>query len=272
MKPNSDQFSGMLFRVSNLAPRNKRILLTNNVCKFHLQKILLKYIKRSENIISVRWDLGFWNDFDGNVDAFEGALLGLGGAGVAEMAAAHFFGELVMGRELFGEAEALIQPNLTLAAFRYGGFVRLHGAVAPGEERANVLGRRRRREGTLEDPQRCGTHAARVWVRRRVFEPTLQRARAVEWEFRGFGGVRCCCWWRNFVREFWVFSLTLLGLDGFSMADSHQITSTNNDTNQNHKIFHQSEIREIREVPNSEHSQAQILHSKKKKKKVSYVL
>lgn len=56
------------------------------------------------------------------------------------MAAAHFFAELVMDRELFGEAEALIQPNLTLAAFRYGGFIRLHGAVAPSEESANVLG------------------------------------------------------------------------------------------------------------------------------------
>jgi len=68
------------------------------------------------------------------------------------MPAAHFFADLVMGREIFGEAEPLIQPNLTLAAFRYGGFVRLHGPLPPSQERANVLRRRRRREGPLEDP------------------------------------------------------------------------------------------------------------------------
>lgn len=135
------------------------------------------------------------------------------------MAAAHFFVELVVGREVFGEAERLIEPKLALGPFGDGGLVGLDGAVAAGQQGPDVLGRRGRGEGPLEDPQRRRAHAARVRVRRRrVFEPTRQRAWAVE---RELGGLRGLCRRRcNLVWEL-MRTFLLLGLDGFAMADSH---------------------------------------------------
>lgn len=68
------------------------------------------------------------------------------------MPPADFVTELIMSRKLLSKAKALVEAELTLAGLRYGGFVRLDGTVAAGEQRANVLGRRGRREGALEDP------------------------------------------------------------------------------------------------------------------------
>ena len=68
------------------------------------------------------------------------------------MPPADFVTELIMSRKLLSKPKALVKTDLALAPLRYGGFVGLDGAVAPGEQRPNVLGRRGRREGALEDP------------------------------------------------------------------------------------------------------------------------
>lgn len=63
----------------------------------------------------------------------EGALSSLGRASVAKVATAHFGPELIVSVEVVGEAEALVEPNLTLTPFWDGGFIGLDGAVAAGQ-------------------------------------------------------------------------------------------------------------------------------------------
>lgn len=91
--------------------------------------------------------------------ALEGAFPSLGRAGVAKVTTANLGPKLKVSLEVAGEAEALVEPNLTLTSFGDGGFVGLHGAVAPGQQGPNVLRRRRRRKGPLEEPQRGRTHS-----------------------------------------------------------------------------------------------------------------
>lgn len=71
------------------------------------------------------------------------ALLGLGGAGVSEVATSDLLAELVLGEEVLGKAESLVQAQLQLAALRDGCPIGLDGAVPPWQERTDALGRRR---------------------------------------------------------------------------------------------------------------------------------
>ncbi|EEE59105.1 hypothetical protein OsJ_10963 [Oryza sativa Japonica Group] len=116
---------------------------------------VVNWIEEEEEEEEGDWiDLGLGDDLDGDVVALELALLAGGGAGVAEVAAANLAAELVLGGEVPGEAEALVQRHAGLAGLRDGRLVRLHRAVAPRQERADVLRRRRRRERPLE-PRRA---------------------------------------------------------------------------------------------------------------------
>jgi hypothetical protein len=126
-------------------------------------------------------NLGLGDDFDGDVLALVLALLGLGGARVAEVAAADLLAEVVLSEEVLGEAEALVQAELRLAALGNGHLVGLDRAVPPREESADVLGRRRRRERALEPAARRGGRDARV-CRRALVAGRRERARQVERE------------------------------------------------------------------------------------------
>ena len=53
-------------------------------------------------------NLGLGDDLDGDVLTLVLALLGLGGAGVAEVAAADLLAEVILGEEVLGEAKALV--------------------------------------------------------------------------------------------------------------------------------------------------------------------
>ena len=90
--------------------------------------------------------LGLGNDLDGDVLSLELALLGLGGAGVAEVAAPNLPAELVLGREMLGVSEGLVQPQVRFGALGDGRFIGLDQAMPARQERADVLGGRRRRE------------------------------------------------------------------------------------------------------------------------------
>ena len=126
-------------------------------------------------------NLGLGDDLDGDVLALVLALLGLGGARVAEVAAADLLAEVVLGEEVFGEAEALVQAELRLAALGDGRLVGLDRAVPPREESANVLGGRRRWERALEPAARRRGRDARV-RRRALVAGRRERARQVERE------------------------------------------------------------------------------------------
>jgi hypothetical protein len=132
-------------------------------------------------------NLGLGDDLDGDVLALVLALLGPGAAGVAEMAAADLLAELILGEEVFREAEALVQSEFRLAAFGDGRLIGLHRAVPPRQERADVLRRRRRWEGPLEPVARRRRRHARV-SRRALVARRRERARQVE---RELGLLRC---------------------------------------------------------------------------------
>lgn len=112
--------------------------------------------------------------------AFEGAFFGSGRASVAEMASAHFVAKVIVSGKVLGVAEVLIQGHITLASFGDRGFIGLDGAMAAGEESPNVLGRRGRRKGALEEAERGGAEAG--VGRRGGLEEIGKRAGAVEWE------------------------------------------------------------------------------------------
>jgi hypothetical protein len=151
-----------------------------------MQRHVFHFKKKKEAIEAWQWresDLGFGDDLDGDVVALVVALLGLGGAGVAEVAAADLVAELVLGEEVLGEAEALVEADLGLAALRDGRLVGLHRPVPPRQERADVLRRRRRGERPLQPAARRRRRHARV-RRRALVARRRQRARQVERELR----------------------------------------------------------------------------------------
>ena len=126
-------------------------------------------------------NLGLGDDLDGDVLALVLALLGLGGARVAEVAAADLLAEVVPGEEVLGEAEALVEAELRLAALGDGRLVGLDGAMPPREESADVLGGRRRWERALEPAARRRGRDARV-RRRALVAGRRERAGQVERE------------------------------------------------------------------------------------------
>lgn len=103
------------------------------------------------------------------------------------MAAADLFAELVLGKEVLREPEALVQAQFGLRSFGNRGPVRLHRAMAAGEEGLDVLRGGRRGEGALEDPQRGGAVAG---IGGGALEGAPQGARAVEGELGVLGGSR----------------------------------------------------------------------------------
>lgn len=164
-------------------------------------------------------NLWFGDDFDSHLVAFEGALFGVGRASVAEMAAAHFVPKVIVSDKMLGVSEVFIQGQVALAALGDWGLVRLDGAMAASEQRPDVLRRRRRREGALEDSERRGAEAGvgRRWV--------LEQPRAVEGEAgRGFG--RCVA----FAVDHWVFGIGSLVFNGLSMTQSHGIPNPTTDS------------------------------------------
>jgi hypothetical protein len=123
--------------------------------------------------------LGLGNDLDGDVLALELALLALGSAGEAKVAAPHLSTKVVLGRKVPGVAEALVQPKVWFAALGDGRLVGLDRAVAPRQQRTNVLGRRRRQERALEPAARRRGRDAGV-CRRALVAGGRERARQVE--------------------------------------------------------------------------------------------
>lgn len=126
-------------------------------------------------------NLGLGDDLDGDVLALVLALFGLGGARVAEVAAANLLAKVVLGEEVLGEAEALVQAELRLAALGDGRLVGLDRAVPPREQSADVLRRRGRWERALEPAARRRGRDARV-RRRALVAGRWERARQVERE------------------------------------------------------------------------------------------
>ena len=102
--------------------------------------------------------LGLGNDLDGDALALVLALLGLGGAGVSKVTAAGLLAELVLGEEVLGETESLVQAQLRLAALEDGCLIGLDGAVPPPHERADVLASDGGGKGRLS-PQRSNVDA-----------------------------------------------------------------------------------------------------------------
>lgn len=99
------------------------------------------------------------------------------------MAAAHFIAKVIVGSKVLGVAEVLIQGYIALTSFRDRSGIGLDGAMTAGEESPNVLSRRRRRKGTLEEAER-GRGEAGVG-RRRGLEEIGQRTGGVEGESGG---------------------------------------------------------------------------------------
>jgi len=135
--------------------------------------------------------LGLGNNLDGDVLALEVALLALGSAGEAKVAAPHLPAKVVLGGEVPGVAEALVQPQVWLAALGDGRLVGLDRAVAPRQQRTDVLGGRRRRERALEPAARRRGRDAGVGVgRRALVAGGRERARQVEGELALLGRPR----------------------------------------------------------------------------------
>lgn len=131
--------------------------------------------RRKEDMLS---HLGLGNDLDGDVLALELALLGLGDAGVAEVTAPHLPAEVVLGREVLGVSEALVQPQVRLGALGDGRLVGLDRAVPACQERADVLGGRWRRERALARRRRRDAGVGR----RALVAGGRERTRQVEGE------------------------------------------------------------------------------------------
>jgi hypothetical protein len=102
------------------------------------------------------------------------ALLDQGGAGVAKVSPPDLLPEVVLGPEVVGEAERLVQRALGLggvggdagaALLRYGALLGLAPAEALGESGLDVLGGRGRREGPLEEPAGRGPGGRRRHAR-----------------------------------------------------------------------------------------------------------
>lgn len=140
--------------------------------------------------MEIEANLGFGNDFYGDLLAFELAFLELSGTSVPEMPSADLVSELVLVPEVLGEPEALIQPShaLCLAPLRYRRLVWLHRAVTSRQHSSYMLRRRRRRKRPLKEPlrRRLRAHIRRRSRRRLLREEIMRRAGTVEREERRF--------------------------------------------------------------------------------------
>lgn len=123
-----------------------------------------------ERRVELEFHLGFGDDFDSDVLAFEITLKQLCSTSITKVSSSNLVPNLKLVLELFRESEVLVQSNHFI--FRDGGLVGLHRAVAPGQHGPDVLRRRRRPEEPSGIRRR----------RRLAGEKVVGRARSVERE------------------------------------------------------------------------------------------